>query len=170
MLEVISEFYNMNLANETRKGMVQNAKMGYHNGGIPPYGYSVGKLKDARGKEKSVWVLGPPEDVANIRRIFDLYVRHNKGYKVIVNILNTEGVPSPGGKKWGYTTVCSILHNDAYIGHKTWNRYDYVNFGKKKKPREEWIVVKDAHPPITDLDTFNAVRAKSLERSPIGGP
>lgn len=97
-----------------------------------------------------------------------MYVRHNKGYKVIVNILNTEGVPSPGGKKWGYTTVCSILHNDAYIGHKTWNRYDY-DTGKKKKPREEWIVVKDAHPPITDLDTFNAVRAKSLERSPIGG-
>lgn len=91
-------------------------------------------------------------------------MRHNKGYKVLVNILNTEGVPSPGGKKWGYSTVCSILHNDAYIGHKTWNRYDYVNFGKKKKPREEWIVVKDAHPPITDLDTYNAVRAKSLER------
>jgi len=48
------------------------------------------------------------------------------------------------GKKWGFSTVTSILHNDAYIGHKVWNRYDYVNFGKKKKPREEWIVAKDA--------------------------
>lgn len=166
MLEVISEFYNMNLANETRKGMIQNAKQGYHNGGTPPYGYRVGKIKDGKGKEKSVWVLGPEEEVNTVRRIFDLYVRHGKGYKVIINILNSEGIPSPAGKKWGFSTVTSILHNDAYIGRKVWNRYDYVNFGKKKKPRDQWIVVKDAHPPIIDLDTFNAVITKAKERNP----
>lgn len=169
MLEVISEFYNMNLANETRKGMIQNAKQGYHNGGMPPYGYRVGKIKDSKGSEKSVWVLGPEEEVNNIRRIFDLYVNQGKGYKAIINILNNEGISSPKGTKWGYTTVCSILHNDAYIGRKVWNRYDYVNFGKKKKPREEWIIVEGAHPPIIDLDIFNKVVAKAKERSPIGG-
>ncbi|HWQ88813.1 MAG TPA: recombinase family protein [Desulfitobacteriaceae bacterium] len=170
MLEVISEFYNMNLANETRKGMVQNAKQGYHNGGSPPYGYRVGKIKDSKGKEKSVWVLGPPEEVDNIRRIFDLYVNQGKGYKVIVNILNTEGTPSPGGKKWGYSTVSSIIHNDAYIGRKVWNRYDYVNFGKKKKPREEWIVVENAQPAIVDIDTFNTVIKKAKERNSNAEP
>jgi site-specific DNA recombinase len=169
MLEVISEFYNMNLANETRKGMIQNAKQGYHNGGTPPYGYRVGKIKDNKGNEKSVWVLGPDEEVNTIRRIFDLYVNHNKGYKAIINILNDEGIPSPAGKIWGYSSISAILHNDAYLGYKTWNRYDYVNFGKKKKPADQWIVVKDAHPPIIDVDSFKAVLVKAAERSPTGG-
>ncbi|GBF32891.1 resolvase domain protein [Desulfocucumis palustris] len=169
MLEVISEFYNMNLASETRKGMVENAKRGYHNGGSPPYGYRVGKIQDSRGNLKSVWVLGPEEEVSTVRRIFDLYVRQNRGYKSIVNILNSENTPSPTGKTWSFSTIWTILHNDVYIGRRTWNKHDYVNFGKKKKPQKEWIVVADAHPPIIDRDTFNAVAAKGQERSPLGG-
>jgi site-specific DNA recombinase len=84
-------------------------------------------------------------------------------------MLNTEGVPSPTGITWGFSSVWSILHNDVYIGRRTWNKHDYVNFGKKKKPQSEWIVVADAHPPIVDRDTFNAVAAKGHERSPLGG-
>ena len=124
MLEVISEFYNMNLANETKKGMIENAKRGYHNGGAPPYGFRIGKIRDGRGNEKSVWVLGPDEEVQTIRRIFDLYVNQNKGYKSIANILNSDNVPSPSGKTWSFSSLWSILHNDAYIGRRTWNRYD----------------------------------------------
>jgi len=95
--------------------MIQNAKQGYHNGGIPPYGYSVGKIKDSKGREKSVWVLGPSEDVANVRRIFDLYVRHNKGYKVIVNILNMEGVPSTRWQEMGlYHSLLDFTQRRLY--------------------------------------------------------
>ncbi len=168
MLEVISEFYNMNLANETRKGMVENAKRGYHNGGVPPYGFRVGKIKDGRGNDKSVWVLGPDEEVNTVRRIFDLYVRQNKGYKAITRLLNEEGIPSPKGGLWSWTTVWHILHNEAYIGQKIWNKYDYVNHGKKKKPQEEWIIRADSHPSIVDRDTFKAVITKSHERAPEG--
>ncbi|MCR3923301.1 MAG: recombinase family protein [Firmicutes bacterium] len=167
MLEVISEFYNMNLSAETRKGMVENAKRGYHNGGSPPYGYRIGKIKDGRGNDKSVWVVGPDEEVNTVRRIYDLYVRQNKGYRAIVNILNDEGVPSGKGKKWSWTTVWHILHNDAYIGRKVWNKYDYSS-GKKKKPESEWIVSADAHQPIIDRETFNSVKVKSNERDAGG--
>lgn len=167
MLEVISEFYNMNLATETRKGMAENAKRGYHNGGAPPYAYRIGKIQDGRGNDKSVWVLGPDEEVNTVRRIFDLYVNRNKGYKAIVKILNEDQVPSPKGGLWSWTTVWHILHNDAYIGRKVWNKYDYEN-GKKKKPESEWIVSADAHTPIVDRETFNAVKKKSEERNPAG--
>ncbi|MDW7682906.1 MAG: recombinase family protein [Bacillota bacterium] len=167
MLEVISEFYNMNLSAETRKGMVENARRGYHNGGSPPYGYRIGKVKDNRGNEKSVWVLGPDEEVNTVRRIFDLYVNRNKGYKALVSILNEEQNPSPKGGLWSWTTVWHILHNDAYIGRKVWNKYDY-GAGKKMKPEVEWIVSAEAHPPIVDRETFNAVVVKSEERNPTG--
>lgn len=67
MLEVISEFYNINLATETRKGMVENAKRGYHNGGSPPYGYRIGKIQDGRGNEKSVWVSRERSEIDKLR-------------------------------------------------------------------------------------------------------
>ena len=38
MIEVINQFYSMNLATETVKGMRENAERGYHNGGQSPYG------------------------------------------------------------------------------------------------------------------------------------
>jgi DNA invertase Pin-like site-specific DNA recombinase len=53
MLEVISEFYNMNLASETRKGMVENAKRGFHYGGSPPYGYRIRRRAEMAEKEKT---------------------------------------------------------------------------------------------------------------------
>jgi DNA invertase Pin-like site-specific DNA recombinase len=164
IMEVISEFYNMNLKNETMKGMRENAKRGFHNGGIAPYGYRTDVYRDAHGATKSVWVLGPDEEVRVIRRIFDLYVHQNKGYKAIVSILNEEKVPSPNGKLWSWSTVWHILHNEAYIGQKIWNKYDYSS-GKKKKPKEEWIISTEGQPAIIDRDTFYAVESKSKERN-----
>lgn len=58
MLEVISEFFNANLAAEVRKGMTQNAKQGYSNGGTPPYGYRTEHIALGNQKTKAVWVPG----------------------------------------------------------------------------------------------------------------
>jgi Site-specific recombinases, DNA invertase Pin homologs len=167
MLEVISEFYNMNLRNETMKGMRENAKRGFHNGGNTPYGYRTARIKDSTGKDKSGWILGLDDEVNTIRLIYDLYVRKNKGYKAIVNELNAGNIPSPNRKLWSWTTIWHILHNEAYIGQKIWNKHDYST-GKKIKQKEEWIISAGSHPPIVDRDTFNAVRMKSEERNPTG--
>lgn len=40
------------------------------------------------------------------------------------------------------------MNNDAYICHKTWNKYDYYNAGKKKKPANEWIVSATSSNPF----------------------
>jgi site-specific DNA recombinase len=39
MIEVIDEFYSTNLAQDTFRGMKENAGRGYHNGGVVPMGY-----------------------------------------------------------------------------------------------------------------------------------
>ncbi|OKP68501.1 hypothetical protein A3842_26710 [Paenibacillus sp. P3E] len=54
MLEVMSEFFNANLAVEVRKGMSQNAKQGFNNGGTPPYGYRTEHLAISNQKAKAV--------------------------------------------------------------------------------------------------------------------
>ena len=48
MIEVIDEFYSTNLAQDTLRGMKENAGRGYHNGGVVPMGIS----KDMQGRRK----------------------------------------------------------------------------------------------------------------------
>lgn len=41
VLEGMAEYYSINLARETRKGMLENAKKALHAGGRPPYGLKL---------------------------------------------------------------------------------------------------------------------------------
>ncbi|TJX12983.1 recombinase family protein [Tissierella creatinini] len=169
ILEVISEFYNLNLRKEVFKGMKENTKMGYRNGGVAPYGYRLSKVSNVDGGIKTILVLGPDEEVNVVKRIFHMYVYEGCGAKKIASTLNEEGIPSAKGGKWAYTSIHSILHNEAYKGDMIWNKYDY-NLGKKMKPKSEWIVNKDAHPAIIGRETFELVEVKSRERSPRSNP
>ncbi|KUG04016.1 recombinase [hydrocarbon metagenome] len=160
MLEVISEFYNMNLRNETMKGMTENARRGFHNGGAAPYGYKSKHIVDANGNLKTIWEPDPGEATV-VEDIFDMYVNRNMGYKAITYELNKQSIPTRSGNHWSYSTIWYVLHNDAYIGHRTWNKHDYANGGKKKKPKEQWIIVANAHKPLVSRDLYNAVLSKS---------
>ncbi|SDZ27091.1 Site-specific DNA recombinase [Proteiniborus ethanoligenes] len=169
ILEVISEFYNLNLRKEVFKGMTENTKMGYRNGGVAPYGYRLSKVSTTDGGVKTILVLGPEEEVNIVKRIFHMYVYEGHGAKKIASILNEESIPSATGGKWPYTSIHTILHNEVYMGDMIWNKFDYNN-GKKMKPESEWIVHKDAHPAIISRETFRLVKVKSKERSPHEKP
>ncbi len=52
MLEVMSEFYSNNMAQDIKRGMEGNIKRGYFSGGVIPFGYRIKKV-DAGGVIKS---------------------------------------------------------------------------------------------------------------------
>ncbi len=116
MIEVINQFYSMNLATETMKGMRENAERGYHNGGRVPYGYRLEKVTDDHGREHSKLVPGPDDEVATVREIFRLAVEENRGTRGISRILNERGVPGPLGPHWNQSSVGHILNNRTYVG------------------------------------------------------
>lgn len=163
ILEVISEFYNMNLSAEVKKGMRTNAKRGYHNGGIAPYGYRLTKVSQDSGGLKTILVPGPDEEVSIVKRIFHMYVYEGCGYKKIASTLNEENIPSAKGNKWSYSSIHAILHNEAYIGNRVWNQYDYSK-GKKKKPESEWIRCENSHTALVSKEVFDLVKEKSKSR------
>ena len=45
MIEVINQFYSMNLGADTHRGMKENAERGFVNGGRTPYGYRIAKVE-----------------------------------------------------------------------------------------------------------------------------
>ncbi len=161
MIEVINQFYSMNLATEVRKGMRENAERGFCNGGGAPYGYRKEKVGDGPGKQHSKLVMGPEEEVAVVRDIFHLSLHENLGSRRIAERLNRRKVPSPTGGKWHISTINNMVTNQAYAGHTVWNK---KTFSKGLKPEKDWVVVENTHEPIIDPETFRKRMDKARTR------
>jgi len=183
-----SEF-SKKLSKVSFRGHRHYAELGYQVGGSAKYGYKrllvdehgnpVKILEDGEHKALKTQhvklVKGDPEEVATVQRIYDLYA--NKGYGVfrIADILNVENIPAPRKKPqaltkgWSNSSIWNILHDETYIGWIVWNKNVYKNFFEKDKgwgrykPREEWIICKNAHEPLVDEETFNRVQAKTRQ-------
>lgn len=169
MLEVISEFFNANLAVEVRKGMTQNAKQGFNNGGTPPYGYRTEYVAVGSHKTKSVWVPGPREEVDVVRWIFNQYAYENKGYHKIASELNERKIPTQKGSLWSASTIRAIIYNESYVGSKVWNKQDYQTKGKKWRDRSEWIITENAHPALITKELFEDCQMIAKKRNNGGG-
>lgn len=145
MLEVISEFYNVNLKHETLKGMRENAEQGFHCGGRAPFGYRL-----ARTGSKVNYVPGPEEEVNIIRQIFSM-AADGMGGKKIARTLNEQKIPI--GRKWPPSTILAILGNEAYLGHRVWNKKQET--GGRNRPQSEWVVTENCHPAIISRDLWD---------------
>lgn len=154
MLEVISEFYNVNLKHETLKGMKENAIQGFHCGGRAPFGYRL-----VRTGSKVNYELGPDEEVKIIKQIFSL-AAEGMGGKKISRILNEQNIPI--GRKWLPSTILAILGNEAYLGHRVWNKK--METGGCNRPQSEWIVSKGSHPAIINNNLWNMAQNELSSR------
>jgi hypothetical protein len=71
-------------------------------------------------------------EAATVRRIF-LAFADGHSPRAVAKELNEEGIPGPGGRPWGDTTIrgqvdrgTGLLNNTLYIGRMEWNRCSYV--------------------------------------------
>ncbi len=160
MIEVINQFYSMNLAMETRKGLNENASRGFQNGGAAPYGYQRKKIEEGTAI-RNVLVPGDPREVETVKRIFDLATNKGLGHIQICNILNQEKIPGPGRSKlWSRSSLHHLLNNEVYVGRVVWNK----SSGGKPNPREKMIIVDNAHEAIIDNATFEKYRKTVQKR------
>jgi site-specific DNA recombinase len=113
-----------------------------------------------------------------VREIYRWLVEEGLSINRIVRRLRALTVPTPSGKgSWGKSTVHNILTNIAYTG-KTYaftqtqdeGGRHYKEIRKHKathrlfKPREEWIEIPGATPPIISEELFNEAQAR-LQRN-----
>lgn len=132
----------------------------------------IGYIKDPENKYKLI-VDEYPASI--VRLIFQKYI-NGKGKSAISKELNDMGVLSPTGYKqqvlknnyinssnytgeyiWSASTVSNILKNEMYLGHLIQGRKKMVSYKIHKQidvPKEDWIVVKNAHEAIIDEETF----------------
>lgn len=116
-------------------------QQGLWTNGIAPLGYS----KDPKTRK-----LVPNERAKDVQFIFSEIV---KGTTIpeLIRQLNNVGIKTRQGYDFKYNSIQRIINNDAYKGtiasNKTIGQY-------KARPKEEWIIVHNAHRPIVEEATW----------------
>jgi DNA invertase Pin-like site-specific DNA recombinase len=151
--------YSRELSAKVRAGLVRLAKLGYKQGGCPPYGMRRmlldvhGKPKQllAEGERKSlttervILVPGPENELSVVRRIFREYATEKRSLTSIAKRLNNEKVPFVQGGRWTTNTVSHALERPQYMGTHVWGRTtQFLSGPSKKTTAEHWGVCPNA--------------------------
>ena len=155
IIESVDDFYSENLAQEVMRGLRESASRGFWVAPRAPYGYRKVKVQDGP-RERPKLELNPPAD-GLVRRIFELALQ-GRSVLDISKTLNSEGIPSPAGKRWNKTTIHQMLSNETYTGTLLW--------GVTAKDRLPPVRVEDAFPAIVSKDDFRQVAALLRAKAP----
>jgi len=138
--DLLAEYYVRNLSVESKKGHVERARQGLHNGSVP-FGYKID-----RNTEKMV-INEEQADV--VKMIFDLYNHKGYGSTKIAKVFNENKVTSALREKWSHYTINRILKNVKYIG----------------KIEYDGEIYEGHHEPIISEEEFAAVSKNMGDRT-----
>ena len=143
--------------------MKENARRGFLNGSIPPYGFTKMKVRVGNADK---WKLTPDKrEVPVVRRIFAMGLA-GKGAKEIARALNDEGVRTRRGKKWEINAIHYILRNETTTGVLIFNRVTKNSVTAVERPDDQMIRVENCHPAIIAKELFDKVQKTIKARSP----
>ncbi len=169
---IINDKYSEDISKKTRSALKIKQQNGEYTGAMPVYGY----IKSEENKN----LLIPNNETADVvREIFSLKI---KGFSAlrIGETLNARGVLSPleykkannlpiasggytnhEGTSWSATTILRILQDSTYIGTLTQGKMTTFNYKlkeRKKRPKDEWAIIENAHEPIISKEDFSLVQ------------
>lgn len=166
---VLNAYYSKDISRKIFSSFTQRMKKGLYLGNAP-FGY-------IRDTERIRYVIDPQAALI-VRKIYDLALE-GKSKKEIVNVLNTEELPTPGeynrlnGKIhknnrtvaahpiWENSTVTNILRNRAYTGDLIMRKQvPIVPGSKKRRPTDpsEQFIKQNAHEGIVTKQEFDRVQ------------
>lgn len=108
--------------------------------------------------DRVILVLGPPVEVAIVRKIYEWYLNDKLSDTAIANRLNVLKVSTATGGKWVAADVLNILTNEKYIGNLTYNRCSSkLRTSTLPNPPELWKRKVGAFPGIVSPEVFHEV-------------
>jgi DNA invertase Pin-like site-specific DNA recombinase len=175
-MSVINEYYARDISKKIRSAKRTIAMNGEFAAGRAPFGY----IKDPGNKRK---LMVDEETSGIVRRIFEMRAAGH-GICQIASRLSDDRVKTPiayeyertgnyakyynadASCMWSSKTIDNMLRNPAYLGHVVSHRFTTKSFKNSKQipvPEEDWIIVKDTHPPLVSQEIFD--RVSSIERA-----
>ncbi len=163
---ILNEMYAKDISKKIRIVFQQKKEDGQFISTSAPMGYK----KDPNDKHH---LIIDNETAPIIRRMFKMII-DGYGTTQIANIFTDEHIPTPAMRnkyqvsaisyQYGYWHPASIrrmLRNNVYIGKLEQGKsqtISYKNRQRRKLPKDQWIVVDNAHEPLIDEETFYTVQ------------
>ena len=163
LLEGMDEFYSLNLAKETIKGMTEAAKQGFWCHGRAPFGY--GKKIIIQGTHRRAKLEIEHKEAKTVDWIYRRYAKGDIGVKGIAMELNNRGIHPRTGKYFTKGHIEHILGSEKYAGDMIFGKE--LNTGSRPfKPLQEPITIKNSHPAIIAREIDAKVKDILKRRSP----
>lgn len=109
-----------------------------------------------------------PEEAEIVKRIFSDYL-DGFGFEAIAKRLNEEGIPSPRGIQWSFSTVHRLLNNYSYTGNlllqKTFRDNHITKRYQVNRGELPMYHAAETHDPIIPRAVFEAVRKENAIRA-----
>ena len=164
---LVNDMYAKDFSKKAKIHLKQRREEGSYVGGPPPYGY----VADWNGKKR---VLIPDENTAFIVQfIYERFVETGS-YAVVADLLNKRKINPPAiykktkevyfssydkeYKGWDKSAVERILKSDTYSGTLVQGKTSITAKDERNrihKSEEEWVVTKDAHEPLIDMELYH---------------
>ncbi len=183
IINLANQHYNRDLAVKSMSVKNTKARHGEYLA-LAPFGYK--KSDSVKNK------LVPDEEAARyVRMIFSLAASGQHTVD-IAKLLNAQGIPSPSVYKvrngwnnmwthvidpeycfWTNGVVYKMLKNEVYLGTLLANRFKVTEPGTgriSKRPKEEWIVVPNAHEPLVSEEDFRKAQIVIQKRKYFDKP
>jgi site-specific DNA recombinase len=166
VLSAFDEYTSLETAKHVTRSMLENARRGFWNGAIAPFGYRIVTVERHGNKDKKKLTIEAKE-AEIVKLIFRLYLFGDGktgplGIKDITSYLNANGFTERSGKPFRIQFVHKMLTRLSYTGTHYFNRRD--SRSGKPKAREEWIAIEV--PRLVEEDVFHAVQSQLKARHP----
>jgi site-specific DNA recombinase len=154
LMEGLDEFYSLELANETMKGLMVNASKCQYNGGHVLFGYRV--------NDKKLYEIEPSE-ASVVKDIFNK-IANGWSYVEVLRHLDKTGKRTRRGNKFGKNSLHDMLRNERYTGVYIFNetsrrdKFTGKRINRVKKPKEEMIRINGGMPQIVPTIIWKKVQ------------
>lgn len=176
MKRVMAAEFSRELSAKTSRAQRQQARLGFRQGGAPPYGtrrqvvdenghrkmiLKKGQTK-ALSTDRVIYTLGPTREVEVVRLIFQRYAVDRVRPFDIVKELNGKRRKQSNGEPWTVNAVRGILRNEIYVGTFVFGRR-LCNLGRPIWfDNEDWIRVPVLQ-PVVPMSLFKAAAKRMRE-------
>lgn len=170
---LINDMYAKDISTKVKTTKRTLAKNGFFIGRNAAYGYKVKKVEGGRILEidehtapviKQIfkWTLEGENQIVIARRLNEM------GYTTAATYNKTGRMyQETGDYQWRKGTIDNILVSKVYTGVLVQGvKSQNLSLGKKQEvlPKEEWIIVEDAHEAIISKEDFEAVQQQRMSR------
>jgi len=147
----LNELFVKQFRRDSWRGLLVNANECKAQGGIPPYGYAIGKDKK--------YIIDEQE--AEVVKIIFKRIIEGYSYREIAKELNEKGITHRGKPFRPFFT--DILNNEKYMGIYVWNKRERKNKDGRRndhkyKNDSEIIRIEGGMPLIIEKEIFNQVQ------------